>query len=362
MASIGLGFASRAPAQIPTFPAPVSPDQWAIGPGTNGSAYVPIDNWVYPALVRLHALGYVDTAYLGLRPWTRLSIAHMLDECQDAVENGRHNAEARAIYDALRREFQPDLDQAGSPGATLESVYSDFRGISGTPLRDSFHLGQSLVDDYGRPYETGFNDYSGFSGHAEDGRFSLYFRGEFQHGPSAAGYSSTLAAFLSTTIDGIPYATNPLQDTIPEGPIPAADNARILEANLSYHVLSHEISIGTQGLVWRKRIGNRANRRFCAAPLLLCFVRLIQFAIELPAGLVHLPRRHGYIEAQQNLQCVGEKLLRLYPGFACHCNPCLHVPGARLQIRIFRRQRTLQEVVSFAMSLRQLAGAEPRNG
>ncbi|MFZ0394986.1 MAG: capsule assembly Wzi family protein [Terracidiphilus sp.] len=244
MASIGLGFASRAPAQIPTFPAPVSPDQWAIGPGTNGSAYVPIDNWVYPALVRLHALGYVDTAYLGLRPWTRLSIAHMLDECQDAVENGRHNAEARAIYDALRREFQPDLDQAGSPGATLESVYSDFRGISGTPLRDSFHLGQSLVDDYGRPYETGFNDYSGFSGHAEDGRFSLYFRGEFQHGPSAAGYSSTLAAFLSTTIDGIPYATNPLQDTIPEGPIPAADNARILEANLSYHVLSHEISIG----------------------------------------------------------------------------------------------------------------------
>ena len=26
------------------------------------------------------------------------------------------------------------------------------RGISGTPLRDSFHLGSTIINDYGRPY------------------------------------------------------------------------------------------------------------------------------------------------------------------------------------------------------------------
>lgn len=244
LAAIGVGFAFRAPAQVPTSAAPVSNDQLLIGSSAHGSVYVPLDNWVYPALVRLHALGYVDTAYLGLRPWTRLSIAHMLEETQNAIENGSNNAEARDLYNALKREFQPDLDQSGRPGATLESVYSDLRGISGTPLRDSFHLGQTVVDDYGRPYQSGFDNYSGFSGHAGDGRFSLYFRGEFQHAPSAVGYSAALAAFLSNTIDDIPFATNPVQDTIPEGPVPSAENARILEANLSYNVLNHEISFG----------------------------------------------------------------------------------------------------------------------
>src|SRR6202000_3448494 len=101
-----------------------------------------------------------------------------------------------------------------------------------------------LIDDYGRPYEGGFNNYTGFSARAEAGRFSLYFRGEYQYAPSAAGYSSALATYLSQTIDAIPIATNPVQATIPEGPIAAASNTRILEANLSYHLLGHEVSFG----------------------------------------------------------------------------------------------------------------------
>src|ERR1700722_5874526 len=42
--------------------------------------YIPIDSWVYGALDRLHGLGYLDTAFLGIRPWTRRSIQRMLDE------------------------------------------------------------------------------------------------------------------------------------------------------------------------------------------------------------------------------------------------------------------------------------------
>ncbi len=218
-----------------------------IDTGAEGSAYVPIDNWIYPAMDRLHALGYVDSAYLGLRPWTRLSIAHMLELSADDIEASADNGEARELYLAVLREVQPDLDHTtklSHPRAELESVYTELLGIGGTPLRDSFHLGQTIINDYGRPYESGFNGYTGFSARAEAGRFSLYYRGEVQHAPSAVGYSAALAAYLSNNIDGIPFATNPQQDTIPEGPIAVENNVRVLEANLSYHLLGHEVSFG----------------------------------------------------------------------------------------------------------------------
>ncbi len=232
---------------------------------SRGSVYVPLDNWVYPALDRLHALGYVDSAFLGLRPWTRQSIAHMLELSSDRIESGADNDEARSIYVALVREFKPDIDRSASgapPRAELESIYTQLRGISGTPLRDSFHLGQSIVNDYGRPYEGGFNNYTGFSAQAWAGRFSLYFRGETQYAPSASGYSPALAAYLANCVDGIPPSgynnTLPLggctngipsgpsqsQSTIPEGPIATTGDLRVMEALLSYHLVGHEISFG----------------------------------------------------------------------------------------------------------------------
>jgi len=216
---------------------------------TQGSTYVPVDSWIYPALDRLHALGYVDSAYLGLRPWTRLSIVHMLQLSSDQIESDAHNDEARSIYSAVLKEVKPDLDRTTTlrhPGTELESVYTDIRGVGNTPLRDSFHLGQTIINDYGRPYQSGFNNSTGFSARAEAGRLSLYFRGEAQHAPSATGYSPTLAALLSNTIDNIPFATNPQQDTIPAGPIAAANDFRVVEANLSYHLLGHEVSLGKE--------------------------------------------------------------------------------------------------------------------
>lgn len=210
-----------------------------------GSSYVPMDSWIYPELDRLHSLGFLDTAFLGLRPWTRLSIAHMLQESADAIDNS-NDEQAKQIYLAVLQEVQPDIDRGTTlfhPGVQLDSVYQDFRGIHGTVLRDSFHLGQSIVDDYGRPDEGGFNDYSGFSFRAEAGRFSLYYRGEYQHAPGAVGYSLPLTQYLSS-IDFIPYASNQHQATIPTGPIAVANDPRIVEATVSFHVLNHEISFG----------------------------------------------------------------------------------------------------------------------
>jgi len=234
-------------------------------PATLGSPYIPVDNWVYPAVMRLYSLGYVDMVYLGLRPWTRASIMHMLEEAGNLIEDGEAArdpgaTEAQKIVDAVNRELHDDMEGPCGPhegSARAESVYTVARGISGTPLQDSYHLGSTIVNDYGRPFENGFNNYTGVSGYATAGRFSLYVRGEFQGAPAATGYSAALAQTL-TANDGllyfVPSATPPYgptsvvynQTTIPQGAIATATNGRFLEAYVSYQYLNHVFSFGKQ--------------------------------------------------------------------------------------------------------------------
>jgi hypothetical protein len=205
-----------------------------------------MDSWLYPAMDRLHALGYADAAFLGMRPWTRLSILQILQETGGKIVAHPEDEVARDIFTAVCEELSYETqaqDGKAEPHTTLESVYSNFLGIRGTPLRDSYHLGQTIINDYGRPYQQGFNNYYGWSARGEYGRFTVYSRDEYQHAPSAPGYSEGLSQLLST-IDQVPYASNVIQDTIPQGPIPATNSFRIMEANVSYHVLGHEISFG----------------------------------------------------------------------------------------------------------------------
>ena len=234
-------------------------------PAKLGSPYIPVDSWVYPAMLRLYSLGYVDTVYLGLRPWTRASVMRMLEEAGNLIEDSEAESDpgadqAREIYDALNRELHYDMEgPCGSHqgGARIESVYTLARAISGTPLHDSFHLGSTIVNDYGRPFENGFNSYSGMSAYATAGRFTLYARGEFQGAPSATGYSAALAQALSNvdlTLYFVPSSTPPYgnttavysQATIPQGPIATATQGRFLEAYLSYQYLNHVFSFGKQ--------------------------------------------------------------------------------------------------------------------
>jgi hypothetical protein len=237
----------------------------ACEPAKLGSPYIPVDSWVYPAMLRLYSLGYVNTVYLGLRPWTRASVMRMLEEAGNLIEDSEAESdpgadEAREIYDALNRELHYDMEGPCGPhqgGARIESVYTLARAISGTPLHDSFHLGSTIVNDYGRPFENGFNNYSGMSAYATAGRFTLYARGEFQGAPSATGYSAALAQALSNvdlTLYYVPSSTPPYgnttavysQATIPLGPVATATQGRFLEAYLSYQYLNHIFSFGKQ--------------------------------------------------------------------------------------------------------------------
>jgi hypothetical protein len=225
-------------------------------PSILDSPYIPVDSWVYPAVLRLYGLGFLDDVFLGLRPYTRASVSNMLDEAGARIEDadpGPATDEAEGIYEALTHELRYDTQGpclAHEGNSRVESAYTVARGISGTPLRDSYHLGSTIVNDYGRPYSNGFDNYTGASGYAGAGRFLIYARGEFEGAPSATGYSSALAQELSF-IDGTLFlnpATNlPYhQATIPMGPIAATTNGRVLEAYISAHYLNHEISFGKQ--------------------------------------------------------------------------------------------------------------------
>jgi len=204
--------------------------------------YLPIDNWVYPAMDRLHGLGYLDTAFLGLRPWTRRDIARMIEAA--AKEPGIDgNEQALEILATLKREFPEFAGYDNQVSVACESAYLRVQEIAGLPLRDSFNLGQTFIDDYGRPYQQGFDTIDGASGSAQYGRFALFVRGEYQHAPSAAGYSRALVALIDQ-LDGVPGPGSPQPATVPAGPIPTANPFRIVEANLSYHLLGHVLSFG----------------------------------------------------------------------------------------------------------------------
>jgi hypothetical protein len=261
-----LSFLTTAPvaAQQPAAPKAVAPQGAGhdsgvapdCAPAVLGSPYIPVDSWVYPAMLRLYSLGYVDDVFLGMRPWTRASLGRMVEQAGEQIadaDEGTDTNEAQSIYDALVRELRYDSQGSCLPHqglARMESVYSVVRGISGTPLRDSYHLGSTVINDYGRPYESGMNNYTGASGYASAGRFVLYARGEFQAAPSATGYSQALDQALSTVdsttflnaATGLPYN----QATIPMGPIATTADARVIEAFVSAHVLNHEISFGRQ--------------------------------------------------------------------------------------------------------------------
>lgn len=132
-----------------------------------GSVYVPLDSWVYPAFDRLAGLGAINKQFVGLRPWTRMQCAQLVLEADENLLNAEgKNGEAMALYDALNQEFSAEinlLNEGSARQAGVESIYTRAMGISGTPLRPSYHFGQTIANDFGRPFNTGFNNVTGFS-------------------------------------------------------------------------------------------------------------------------------------------------------------------------------------------------------
>lgn len=211
-------------------------------PENMGSPYVPVDSWVYPALDRLIALGYLHSDMVGLRPWTRMQCARLVEDASARLQSDRSDeSSARELFGALSVYFQSEIgriDGASNVGAGVDSIYTRATGISGQPLRDGFHLGQTIVDDYGRPYSEGFNNVTGFTAHAEAGPFYLGVQGEYQSAPAMASYPANALRVLASA-DETPV--------LPNG-TPAISRFRLLDSSVGFTYHNFQVSFGTESL------------------------------------------------------------------------------------------------------------------
>ena len=226
-------------------------EHWKPEPDSMGSPNVPLDSWVYRAIERLAAQGLVQSAFLDVRPWTRLECVQLMNEAAGKIdESAPHGEEMARIVAALRTEFASELralDSGEQEEFRLESVYTRVTGISGAPLADSYHFGQTIYNDEGRPYQEGLNTIAGFSSYATSDRFAVYFSGEFQHAPSAPAYPLAVRQVIAN-VD-----LNPL---LPATPVDGVDRFAIQNAYLSTNLDSWNFSFGKQDLWWSPNYGS----------------------------------------------------------------------------------------------------------
>jgi Capsule assembly protein Wzi/PAP2 superfamily len=211
-----------------------------------GSPYVPMDSWIYPALNRLEALGYVPEGFLGQRPWTRMECARLISDASDKINDDPASpSAASSILSDLDDEFATELGLLGGGAnlnARVESVYARVTGISGEPLSDGekYDFGQTIVNDYGRPYEEGANFIGGASGWATAGPLVGYVRAEYQYAPSAPGLPLSAREVIGEVqhIPGMP----------PGGPVPSVSQADLLDGYVGMQIDNWEFSFGKQEL------------------------------------------------------------------------------------------------------------------
>jgi membrane-associated phospholipid phosphatase len=211
-----------------------------------GSPYVPLDSWIYSALDRLAGLGLVNSAFVGMRPWTRNECTRLLSEAEDKLEDtGEENPYAARIVEALKREFRRETRTAGSDenaALRLESVYSRVENISGRPINDGFHFAQTQINDFGRPYGEGWNTVAGFSGYATRGPWVAYVRGEWQTAPGTPALALAARETIHT-IDDLPQLS-------PAVGRPSLSQLQLLDAYVGMTLSNWQISFGKQSLWW----------------------------------------------------------------------------------------------------------------
>jgi Capsule assembly protein Wzi/PAP2 superfamily len=220
---------------------PLDPD---VDPDTIGSTNVPMDSWIYPALERLGAMGFIPSQSVAIRPWTRQECLRQLQEAELLASNKDDFspsliAQANLLMADLRKELASE--PRSYEALSLESVYTRYGTIAGPALADSYHFGQTWWNDFGRPLGRGSSVIAGYSLRAHSGRLFFYNRGEFQHGPGQIGYSPEVLQLISN-LDGTPLQTHPAT--------PAYNRHRPIELYGGIAFAGNALSFGKQELYW----------------------------------------------------------------------------------------------------------------
>lgn len=237
-------------AQVPAPEHSLSADVLLPEADHHGTVNVAMDSWIYPALERLAALGYVPSQNVSIRPWTREECLRQLRQAEDVYGSSASSEsldrEAEPLINDLSRELEGDRD-----GWTLESVYARAGTIAGTPLNDSFHFGQTWRDDYGRPYAQGTGGLAGYSLRGSTGRFFFHVRQEVQQVAGNPGITPAQSV-LYNQLDGTPaFGSGPPPPAFAAVP-PAAAYTRqtplLLYAGVAF--AGNALSFGKQELFW----------------------------------------------------------------------------------------------------------------
>ncbi len=248
-------------------------------PANQGSPYVPLDSWIYPALDRLIGMGMIDSGFSGVRPWTRSECARILGEAADRIDGG--SAEAQRTYQLLETEFKEELEgqSTGSPfRARLESVYTRSTEIAGEPLslKDGYTFGQTLINDFGRPYQRGFNSVTGFSAWTTSGRWVAYVRGEYQQSPSAPALPESARLTISKV--------DPVPGPPPATPISSVNQFQLLDAYVGLNLDNWQVTFGQQSLSWGAGNGGSLTVSNNAPPIKMFRISRIS-PLQLPGFL-----------------------------------------------------------------------------
>ena len=210
-----------------------------------GSPYVPLDSWVYPAMDRLIAQGFIKSAIVDMRPWTRFECARLVSEAGEQLEDvdATYSQPAKA-YRSLAEEFREELslmEGGDNTRARVESIYTRVTGIAGQPLSQgyAYDFGQTIINDFGRPYEEGFNNVTGFAAWATESRFVVYLNGEYQHAPSAPPLTASARQVIGEQ-QGVPAP--------PGSPVSQIDRFQLLDTYAGMTFENWEFSFGKQSL------------------------------------------------------------------------------------------------------------------
>ena len=229
-----------------------------------GSTSVPLDSWVYPAFDRLAALGYLNSAFQGTRPWSRKQCAHLLQDAEELLGDARgSNAsldpQTSALLLALHREFAVEEQRfnSGNKSAEIDSIYTRALSANGTVLNDGYHFGQTYAYDFGRPFRRGTNFISGASASATYGSLFFYLSGEYQHAPAAPALSPAEIQFIAKRDKVAPPS---------DAPFSSIDQFQLLDAYAGFNLRGWQVSFGNQTLSWGPGIGGSLLLSDNAAP------------------------------------------------------------------------------------------------
>jgi len=176
-----------------------------------------------------------------------MECARLAEEAEEALQDGHPlSEEAAQLNNRLAQEFGYEINLLGGGrnfAANLESVYARTVSISGPSLTDSYHFGQTISYDFGRPFERGTNGQAGGSFSAVAGPLAVYVRAEYQHAPSAPAPSDAVRNVIATG-DGVDLSL------VRSGPIAAINRAQLLDVYVAVNLNNWQLSLGRQSLSW----------------------------------------------------------------------------------------------------------------